>query len=164
MLLPDKLILVGVISSAHGIKGEIVINSFTDPVTNICKLNLQIETGTKIRLKLLRQNSAHKLICKLSDITNRTDAEKLKGQRLFVLRSELPETDNEEFYIEDLRNLDVVNTDIEKIGVVKDVVNFGAGDIIEIKFNDASIEFFPFTLELFPVVTSEYIVLSRSSP
>ena len=51
----------------------------------------------------------------------------------------------------------------EFVGTVIEVANYGAGDIIEVKFNDDNCEMFPFTKELFPKITKDYMVLQRES-
>jgi 16S rRNA processing protein RimM len=155
----DKLIFMGVISSAHGIKGEVIVKSLTQPKSNICKLQL-VDTAENIfNLKLMRQNTNGSLICKVNNINNRNDAEKLAGSKLFCLRSTLPNPNPGEFYIEDLKGLKVVDKELNLIGKVKDICNFGAGDLIEVAFEAGTLELFPFTKEFFPEITAEYIVL-----
>lgn len=165
----EKSILVGLIASAHGIKGEAKIRSYTNPAGNICNLSLFTIDGMQIKLKSIKYNQTkNELICKLNSIDNRTDIEMLCGKRLFCLRSDLPELiDDDEFYIEDLKNLPVMDQQNQLIGSIKDVCNFGAGDLIEvglINHNDEKTtiksEFFPFTKEFFPIITREYVVLA----
>ena len=56
----------------------------------------------------------------------------LKGTELFIKRKVLPQTDDEEYYHADLLGLNVYNRDGKKMGVVKAIHNFGAGDIVEV--------------------------------
>lgn len=156
----DKLIFVGVISSAHGIKGDVLVKSFTDPAVNICGLSVIDKEGVSFKLKLIRQNSKGDLICKINDIRNRNEIEKLKGVNLFCLRSDLPESeDDDEFYIEDLKELKILNKDHEILGVIKNILNFGAGDIIEVELQDGTSQLFPFTKEIFTKITKEYVIM-----
>ena len=57
-----------------------------------------------------------------------------------------------------VKNLPVFDIGRKPIGAIKNVFNFGAGDIIEIEFNNGQIELFPFTLEVFPQVGKGYVV------
>ena len=66
-----KLILVGVISSAHGIKGDIMIRSYTDPVENITKLNLLDDKNNEFTFKQIRTNPKGTLICRHNNCTDR---------------------------------------------------------------------------------------------
>src|SRR5437762_3519643 len=122
----ENFILAGVISSAHGTLGSIVVKPFTDPATNILKMNLINEGGKAVKLKLIRQKPNGDLVCKYNTITDRTQAERLKGTKLFCLRSSLPQLSEEEFYIEDLKNLEVVDGDLNAIGKIINIFNFGA--------------------------------------
>jgi len=161
MICQDKLILVGVISSPHGIKGDCIIKSFTVPASNIGKIAIVNKKMDNIKLKVIRESSNGDLICKLNHINTRNDVELLKGHKLFCLRSSLPCLDDDEFYIEDLKGIDVMNGDLELIGTVINIYNFGAGEIIEVKFNENKTELFPFTKELFPIIANNYLILKE---
>ncbi|WPY00948.1 Ribosome maturation factor RimM [Candidatus Trichorickettsia mobilis] len=155
-----KLILVGKVFSAHGLKGHVLIQSFTEPITNIVKLPLLNASGTDLRLKLCSINTKHRLICSIKDIHDRTAAEKLIGHEIFCLKDNLPTIkDKNEFYIEDLKELTVIDQNSKSVGVVKSFFNFGAGDIIEIEFLDGSNQLLPFTKEIFPEITDKYILI-----
>ncbi len=158
----DGLILVGVISAAHGIKGDVLVKSFTDPKENILSINILDKTHVPIKLKKVRVNSNGTLVCRFIGSNDRNAAEALSGTKLFCLRDHLPVTQQDEYYISDLKKLSVVNENGEKIGIIIDVANFGAGDIIEIRFNNDLEEMFPFTKEFFPEIGKDYIVLSRA--
>ncbi|MDC0864394.1 ribosome maturation factor RimM [Rickettsiaceae bacterium] len=157
----DKLILLGVISSAHGIKGNIVIKSFTDPKDNILKLPIIDDNRHRLKIKFLNSNAKDELICRLENCNDRNQAELLKGKMLYCLRQDLPVTEKEEFYFEDLINLPVLDTSNKEIGKVINVANYGAGDIIEIEFDDhRKQKMFPLTKKLFPHITEKYVVLN----
>lgn len=162
MVNSDKLILIGIISSAHGVQGEVIIKSFTDPITNILKLAIINNKNESIVLKLVKVKPDNSIICKVKNIETRTEAEKLKGSKLFTLRSNLPNLLHEEFYIEDLIGLAVIDPESNNLGIVNNVFNFGASDIIEVKFNNDSLELFPFTKKFFPIITNIHIVLNTN--
>lgn len=159
----SKLILVGIVVSAHGIKGEITVRSFTQPVINISQLPLVNLDNHQVSLKLVRQNANGNLVCKISNIVTRNQAETLVGSQLFCLRSSLPVPRTDEFYVEDLKNLVVFDVELQVIGKVSDIYNYGAGDIIEITFDSGIIELLPFTKELFPVITADYLIFNPAS-
>lgn len=155
----SKLIFVGVISSIHGIKGHVIVKSFTNPAVNICKLPTLTHQHQKIVLKLMKESSKG-LLCQINNCNTRTDAEKFRGYQLFCLRSSLPQLHENEFYIEDLKNLPVVNKKLQSIGYIEDAMNFGAGDILEIKFNNGKKELFGFVNNTFPVVNDKYVMIA----
>ncbi|ALN41456.1 16S rRNA processing protein RimM [Rickettsia rhipicephali] len=156
----ENLILVGVIKSCHGIKGHVMLKSFTDPATKILERNLVNESGANIYIKLISQNAKGELICTFNDIATRNEAENLKGYKIFCLRASLPELEEDEFYIADLTHLPILNQDHKEIGKIKNILNFGAGDIIEIEFSDQTTELLPFNKEFFPIITKDYVILN----
>ncbi|MDG1437132.1 MAG: ribosome maturation factor RimM [Rickettsiaceae bacterium] len=158
----ENLILVGVISAANGIKGDLLIKSYTEISDSLTQLPILYKNNNPLKLKLIRKNSKGGLVCRLDSCNSRNEAELLKGTKLYCLRKDLPIPDEEEFYINDLRGLKVLDQTGESIGEIAEVANYGAGDIIEIKFNDNSYEMFPFTEELFPEITKNHIVLHRT--
>jgi 16S rRNA processing protein RimM len=156
------LIFVGVVSSVHGVQGNVYVKSFTMPNTNIIKMNLVDELGKKIILKFISQNSKGDIICRFNEINSRTLAEGLKGCKLFCHRHDFPSLSEDEFYIEDLRGLLVLDTNLVTIGKITNVFNFKAGDIIEIEFvSNKKVELFPFNKQFFPVVTKEHAILAK---
>lgn len=161
----DKLILVGVISAAHGIKGQVMIRSFTEPKSNIEKLPIVNQQGEALKIKIVKVKPSGMLICNIGNCCSRTEAEKLVHSSIFCLRSNLPKIlAEDEFYIEDLKGLKVLDSSGAHIGNISNVANYGAGDIIEIEFiNDKKIEMFPFTKEFFPTVTKDHVILNSNS-
>lgn len=90
------------------------------------------------------------------EIKTREQAISLKGTQLFVPRSVLPEPEEDDFYYADLIGLDVKSTDGKRIGTIRSVHDFGAGDMLEIqpgKNADSQTSFFhPFTKTAVPKV------------
>ncbi|RYG20941.1 MAG: 16S rRNA processing protein RimM, partial [Burkholderiales bacterium] len=84
-------------------------------------------------VKKLRDDGKGGAIARFAEITDRNGAEGLRGTELVVPRSELPALDDGEYYHADLIGLPVISDEEEAIGVVRDVQNFGAGDILEIE-------------------------------
>ena len=157
-----KLILVGVISSAHVIKGDIIVKSYTDPIDNIANLKLFDDKNVIFPIKKIRATAKGSIICKHSNCHDRNQAEALIGTKLYCIREDLPKTDEEEFYFEDLKSLQVLNLKGKKVGIISEIFNFGAGDLVEIKFSNGSgTEIYPFTKEFFPEVTKDHVVLAK---
>jgi 16S rRNA processing protein RimM len=145
----DNFVLLGTISGAHGIRGEVKVRSFTSPPEAITGYALRDKTGTPVSLKK-RGIAKQQLICVIEGVTSRNDAEALKGKELGVPRSELPETADDEFYLEDLAGMDVITTDGKAYGIIKGLHNYGAGDIVEIRRDGADDEMHIFTEATFP--------------
>lgn len=128
-------LLMGRIGAAHGIKGEVRIQSFTeDPLAlvNYGPLSTN-KPGLVIRI-LAARTTTNVLVARLEGVSDRTAAEKLNGVELYVERALLPEPDDEDdFYHADLIGLRARLADGSEIGEVMAVPNFGAGDLLEIR-------------------------------
>ena len=149
---PKKL-LMGRIGAAHGIKGEVRIQSFTEEplalagygplTTNRPGLVIEIETA---------RATTNVLVARLKGVKDREAAEKLNGVELFVDRAKLPPPDEDDaFYHADLIGLDARLGDGSVIGQVTAIPNFGASDLIEIRNARTGDTFlYPFTKAVVP--------------
>jgi 16S rRNA processing protein RimM len=126
------LVRVGAITGAHGIKGEVKLRSFTSNPDQIANYGPLVTTGgMTVEIETLRVQKDG-FIARLSGVANRNAAEALKGQELFIARAALPEAQDGEIYVHDLVGMKAKLSDGETLGHVVGLVNFGAGDLIEI--------------------------------
>ena len=88
----------------------------------------------------------------------------VRGVKLGVPRERLPELEEDDFYIEDLVGLNVITEDGAAFGSVKAVVNFGAGDLVEIKPTEGKAELYAFTHATFPSVDLTAGTLTFAAP
>lgn len=150
---PDRLIVVGALSGAHGVRGDVRVRSFTaDPEAIFDFDQLLDEKGKPVlSIKSFKPASDHFIVTpKTSRQKEEWDA--MKGVKLHVSRADLPSADEDEFYVEDLVGLKTCHPDGTLFGHVKSVQNFGAGDLLEVA-PDAAGEpayFVPFTLKDVP--------------
>jgi 16S rRNA processing protein RimM len=131
----DNKLLMGRIGAAHGIRGEVRIQSFTeDPLALASYGPLSTnKPGLTIRI-LAARTTTNVLVARLEGINDRNAAEKLNGVELYVDRALLPDPDNDDdFYHADLIGLKARLADGSEIGEVMAVPNFGAGDLLEIR-------------------------------
>lgn len=146
-------VLVGVITGAQGVRGEVRIKSFTADPTAVGRYGpVGDETGRRgFDLQVVRATKDI-VIARISGIGDRTAAEALRGLRLYVERAALPAPQAEEYYHADLIGLRVELADGARFGTVMTVQNHGAGDILEIKRPTGGSELMPFTRKTFPLV------------
>jgi 16S rRNA processing protein RimM len=130
---PQRLILVGRVSGAFGVRGEIRIATLTeDPMALLAYCDLMREDGSvALSLTAARPNKGG-VIARASQVSTPEAANALRGLRLYVPRAVLPPPDEEEFYHADLIGLSARTPEGETLGEVKAVLNFGAGDLLEI--------------------------------
>ncbi|MEP1207059.1 MAG: ribosome maturation factor RimM [Rhizobiaceae bacterium] len=126
-------VLMARIGGPHGIKGEVRVKPFgDDPLTLGDYGSLYSSDGRKFKITRMR-TAKSVLVVKFKGINYRDEAEALNGTDLFIDRSMLPnDMEEDEFYVTDLVDCQAVDVEGNAIGKVLAVVNFGAGDLIEI--------------------------------
>ena len=149
-----SLVLVGRFGAPQGVRGEIRIKSYTaDPLSIGDYGPLSDEAGArKFEIERLRPLKDDMVVAKVKGLADRDAAGALTGVSLFVTREKLPVPDEDEFYIADLIGLAAVSPEGKTIGIVKNVLNFGAGDILEIAPASGDTLMLPFTKEVAPSI------------
>jgi len=150
-------ICLGVIVGAQGLRGQVRIKSFTERPADVAAYGpLRDESGQRRFHLTVTGRAKGVVLASVEGIGDRDQAEALRGVRLYVERSALPEVETpEEFYHADLIGLGVENLEGYPLGRVRAVHNFGAGDVIEIEAADGVLLAVPFTKAAVPVVDLE---------
>ena len=135
----EDLLQVGIITSTHGVRGEVKVYPTTDDPrrfrrlkevvldTGREKLNLEIE-GVKFFKQFV--------ILKFKGLDNINDIEKYRQKSLYVTRKNAVRLQRDEYFIEDLIGLKVQDEDGTELGTVKDVIETGANDVYEVEMAD----------------------------
>ncbi len=147
-------ICVAQIGAANGLRGEVRLRSFTqDPSAVTAYGLLESEDGTqRFEIEALRP-AKDGFVARLKGVADRNAAERLTNIKLYVPRDRLPPVeDDNTFYYADLVGLAAVTPDGTALGTVKAVLNFGAGDLIEIVSPNGEALMLPFTDANVPTV------------
>ena len=135
----EVLLQVGIITSTHGVRGEVKVYPTTDDPrrfrrlkevvldTGREKLNLEIE-GVKFFKQFV--------ILKFKGLDNMNDIEKYRQKSLYVTRKNAVRLQRDEYFIADLIGLKVQDEDGTELGTVKDVIETGANDVYEVEMAD----------------------------
>ncbi len=127
-----QLICVGVITGAHGIKGEVKVKSFTSvPKAFATYGSLVAGDGRSFEIKHVRPQK-DEFLCVLNNIGDRNAAEALRGTELFVLREKLPPLNEGEIYLSDVQGKLAV-AEGKTLGSIIGFQNFGAGELMELE-------------------------------
>jgi 16S rRNA processing protein RimM len=129
-----SLILVGRVSGAFGVRGELRIATYTaDPLTVTKFKALTRQDGSPALAVQTARVVKDGVVARCVGVDTKEAADALRGLRLYVPRDALPTPDEDEFYLADLIGLPVrhVATDV-LLGKIKSVQNFGADDLLEI--------------------------------
>jgi len=149
----DNLILVGRVAGAFGIKGEVRLTAYTaEPMALVDYADLQREDGAPALTLTGGRPAKGGVIVRAREVETREQAEALRGLKLYIPRDRLPEPEEDEFYVTDLVGLAVETPLGEVLGRVKDVRDFGAGDLLEVQPPSGASWYLPFTREAVPEV------------
>ena len=103
----NKMILVAQIGGAFGVKGEVRITAFTaDPMALMAYQPLLKADGTPALTLLSARPDKAGVVARVKEIATKEQADALRGLKLFVPRDQLPEPDEDEFYLTDLVGLE----------------------------------------------------------
>ena len=152
-LSPSHFIQVGKIGRPKGTKGLLRLHCYLNDDRDINQFEtFYLEDESIIKLKLVSFDKKGPIVF-INDIDNRTNAEIFVNKNIYLKKEELQPIDDNEFYFHDLEGLDVIDNKKEIVGKVISVVNFGAGDLLEILFLKSNKnEFFRFTEQNFPSI------------
>lgn len=132
----QELLQVGVISSTHGVRGEVKVFPTTDDVNRFKKLKEVImDTGREqIVLEIEGVKFFKKFaILKFKGYDTLNDIENYKGKSLFVTRANAVRLRKDEYFIADLIGMQVLDEQEAEIGILKDVMETGANDVYVIE-------------------------------
>lgn len=157
-----KKVYLGHSRKVHGIKG-----AFTFFLENP---DTVLHDGQKIWLEPADDNSAvvkegsfftiqklslgNKVICTLKEVQDRNKAEELLPFKIYIDRSEMPELDDDEFYLNDLIGMDAINSEGKRVGKVLRFYSNGAQDIVVIRTHNDVVEL-PLIEQFFPLIDLE---------
>ena len=134
---PARRILIGRIHGAFGVRGELKLESFTDPQGNLVRYQPWLLRDLQGREREVTGAKARPggrgLVGTIPGIEDRDAAEALHGAELYVLRSALPPPRDGEFYWIDLEGMKVANLEGIEFGSVSHVFSNGANDVLVVR-------------------------------
>ena len=137
--LMEDMFQVGVITSTHGVRGEVKVFPTTDDAKRFKRLKeVILDTGKEqITLEIESVKFFKQfVILKFKGIDNINDVEKYRQKSLLVTRKNAVRLSRDEYFIADLMGLKVQNEDGEDIGILREVMETGANDVYIIDLKD----------------------------
>jgi 16S rRNA processing protein RimM len=130
----QRMLTVGRLHGAFGVRGEVKLESFTDPlraIANYQPWTLRDARGVARECEGVRVREGGKgLIATLPGIEDKDAADALRGVEILVPRSALPPPADGEYYWVDLEGLRVVNLEGADFGTVSHLFSTGANDVL----------------------------------
>ncbi|MBU5590838.1 ribosome maturation factor RimM [Clostridium sp. MSJ-4] len=123
---------VGQISKPHGVKGEVKVIPLTDDIKRFRKLK-KVHIDEEERAIIWCKFQADRVILKIEGIDTMEEAEKLRNKDIKVKREDAIKLPRDSYFIVDLLECTVYDTDENKIGKMYDVIKTGSNDVYWVK-------------------------------
>ena len=161
MINKNEWLIVGLITSCHGIKGEVKVKSLSDFEERFLKPGirwLQKENDPPSKIELIsgfKQPGKEIFIVKLKGVNTRNHAEQFKKFKILVKTDKLPKLKKEEFHLMELINLEVKTLENDELKIIGKVINLENEKnnllIIELFKNQKKV-LVPFVEEIVPLI------------
>lgn len=159
-IMEKKIIQVGKISGAHGLKGALNVYSFAEDESIFAKgssVYVKHRTSGDYELfEILNSNKkkANVILVRFKEIDGRNRAEEFKGCEIYIKKDDLSQTEDDSWYWHDLIGMKVVEENGHSLGIVKDLMRTGSSDILEVD-NSGKEVLIPFLKEFIVSVSLE---------
>ena len=173
MINMNEWMVVGIITSCHGIKGQVKVKSLSDFEERFLKpgirwLQKENEPPSKIELKSgFKQPGKETFILKFQGVNSRNNAEQFKKYKILVKTNKLPELKKEEFHLLELMNLQVKTLENDELKIIGKVINLENEKnnllVIELLKNQKKV-LIPFVKEIVPLVDKKNNFLVINPP
>ncbi|SEW31735.1 16S rRNA processing protein RimM [Cognatiyoonia koreensis] len=147
-------IIVGTIAGAFGVHGEVRLKSFcADPQAIADYTPLYTEDGHAFAQIVITGQIKNGFSARIDGVVTKEDADALRNTPLYAAREVMPSLPDDEYYYADLIGLTVLNSGGEILGKVKNVMDHGAGDLLELNVpGQSETVLLPFTQAAVPTV------------
>ncbi len=142
---PADAILLGVIGKPKGVRGLVWVYSYASDPADIASYGALTDIrGTRSFAIEAVEVKGAQVAVRIDGIADRNAAESLRGIKLYVSRSSMPQLGEGRYYHADLIGMRAIDKNGNIVGTVADIYNFGAGDVIDIERDGADILSLPF--------------------
>ena len=148
---------IGQIVNTQGLKGEVRGYPYVDDINRFDELeNFYLDKNFNQEFEVERvRYKGNMVIMKIKGVDSVEMAERLKTKNLYVSRENSVDLDEDEFFIADLIGLDVFTVAGEKVGTLKDVLQYSANDVYVVKGDNDKEYLIPSTLKFVPEINIE---------
>ena len=155
-------ILVGSIVGLHGLKGYVKVKSFLENPKDLFNFDKYFINKISFNSLLLKFNKKSVFVCELAGINSMEEAKNFVKADIFICRSSLPETDEDEIYLNDLISFNVELETGLYLGELVKFYDFGAGPIIGVKQGNEE-KMLPFSQDFIINIDQDLRIITLSS-
>ncbi|MBS0474681.1 MAG: 16S rRNA processing protein RimM [Proteobacteria bacterium] len=156
----DRPVTLAAITGAHGVTGEVRLKLFGEGVAALKRFHAFNDSS--LTAQKISDDGKGGAIARFAEITDRTQAEALRGTVLTVPRAALPPLAEGEYYHADLLGLPAISSEGEQLGTCVAVDNFGAGDLLEIERPDGKRFMVPMSAAAVPEWSEARLVIAAA--
>jgi 16S rRNA processing protein RimM len=149
--LTDKFI-IGLVGAPFGVKGFVKVRSLSGELEHLLALkSVTVSKDGKERLLQIEESAPAQsaVLMRFAGIDTPEAAKAFSGAQLIVDRGHAAPLGEGEFYIEDLKGIDVFSLKGEKLGQTLDIIEGGGGELVEIELLNGEIKLVPLRKEFF---------------
>lgn len=159
----DEYVLLGKITQAHGLRGEVKVFSFSGQPENFSEYKEIVLVDNSGRLSIPMGVESLRIqgktaVVKLTSINNREQAEEIQGKGVLFSKKLLPETAEGEYYWYRYEGKLVVDLNGAMIGKVKSLFHNGAQDVLVVQSGHEEI-LIPVTKSIIVGETAEELIV-----
>lgn len=135
--IPEGYMAVGMISSAHGLRGEVKVELHTDFPERFAP-DVELYLGDELEKVTISMARPHQgqLLLQFHGIDDRIGAEALRGLWVFIPDEEAVELEDDTYFVHDIIGLSVQTTSGQLLGTVTEVLFTGANDVYIVQTAD----------------------------
>jgi 16S rRNA processing protein RimM len=148
----------GMVGAPFGLKGFVKVRSFSGEIEHLLTLTrVTLRLGGAERIVAIEASAPAlpNMVMKFAGIDSPEAAKALRGAELIVRREEASPLGPGEFYVEDLRGLEVADEGGKTLGHIAGFVEGGGGDLAEIRLSTGELKLVPFRKEFFAPIEPE---------
>jgi 16S rRNA processing protein RimM len=129
-----EFLVIGKIRRPHGVKGDVVVEIYTDYPERIIP-NKAVYIGAKHAKLIINRRRQHNegLLLGFEGVTSPEEAGRYRNQHLSILAFESPKLPKGRYYFHELIDLKVVDESGKNLGTIKEIIETGANDVYVIK-------------------------------
>lgn len=137
----EELLKIGVITSTHGVRGEVKVFPTTDDAKRFKQLKQVLLYTGKEYLPLEPEGVKffkNMVILKFKGLNRIEDVEKYRQKELFVERKDAVKLKKDEYFVADLIGMQVLDEGGVQLGILKDVITTGANDVYAVEMTEGN--------------------------
>jgi 16S rRNA processing protein RimM len=127
----DELLAVGRVARAHGVRGEVAVHPLSEVEARFSRGSVLLLGPTGERRLTVRGARSHgrRLLVSFEEVTDRADAESLRGQILFVPAASAPPLPALSYWVHEIVGIEVATEEGRSLGTVREVLHTVANDV-----------------------------------